>query len=361
MNLRLNRFRTVSAVGVILLVALLVAACGQSAPAGQPSGSGSAQSNVTLVVTSYGGSYDDTVNQYVVKPFEARYPGVTVKLAPYTSVAKLSAQGGQGIDVVQLDDFDIVDSGNKGLLVPLKKDGQLTYWGDLYPQAFLKGDDGNVYGLANVFGSWGIAYNTDKVTPPPTSWTVFWDPKYAGHVAQMKEWIPDIEMAAKAFSATQDNMSPVWDAFSKLTPGVKQYYSSFSAPQALLESGDVWLVSWFDGRAFALQAKGDHVAFALPDEGGVLIRGAVGVLKSSKNQKVAEEFVNFMMSPEAQQGFAKALYYGPTNSKVQLPADLASKVVYGRDSLSRLTATDWTKVLPKRDDWVKSWNAATGE
>lgn len=342
-----------AASAVALLAVLVLSACG-----GGNAGGGHSSEQVTLVVTSYGGTYDEVLTRAAVEPFEASHPQVDVQLAPYAGVAKLAAQGGQGIDVVQLDDFDIIDAAGKGLLRPLAKNERFSYWDDLYQQAFLKDASGQVYGLANVFGSWGIAYNTEHVKEPPTSWKAFWDPRYAGRVAQMEQWIPDMLMAAAAHSGSIDNMEPAWEAFRKLTPAVKQYYGSFSAPEALLKSGEVWLVSWFDGRTLALADEGLPVAFAIPEEGGVLIRSVAGVLKSSKHPEVAEEFINYLMSPEVQKVFAEELYYGPTNRTVELSQGLADKVVYGDEDLSRLIVPDWVRILPQRADWMNRWNEA---
>lgn len=339
-----------AAVLVLLIALVVLSACG---------GGGNAPSEeVTLVVTSFGGTYDDVLTRAAVEPFEASHPHVKIELAPYAGVAKLAAQDGQGIDVVQLDDFDIIDAAGKGLLRQLSKNEHFSYWDDLYDQTFLKDASGHVYGLANVFGSWGIAYNTEHVDEPPTSWKTFWDPRYAGRVAQMEQWIPDMLMAAAAFGGSADDMAPAWEAFRELTPAVKQYYGSFSAPEALFKSDEVWLASWFDGRALALADEGMPVAFAIPQEGGVLIRSVAGVMESSKHPELAEEFIDYLMSPEVQKIFAQELYYGPTNRTVELSQDLAAKVVYGDDDLSRLITPDWAQVLPERADWMNRWNEA---
>src|SRR5690606_13872783 len=46
---------------------------------------------VQLVVSSYGGAYDEVFKQYIVEPFEQANPGVRVVLAPYATVTNLVA------------------------------------------------------------------------------------------------------------------------------------------------------------------------------------------------------------------------------------------------------------------------------
>lgn len=333
---------------LLMLCLTTLAACGSPK---------SAKDEIT--VTSFGGSYDTVFTKYVIKPFEQKNPGIKVKLAPYTNITKLSQGGGGSIDVVQLDDFDVIEAANKGILTPLKKD-EFPSWSQLYPQAFLNSKDGKTFGLTNVFGAWGIAYNTDKVQKP-TSWNDLWNPIYKGKVTMMSQWIPDILMTQKATKANFENMQPVWDAYKKITPSVAQYYNSFSAPEALFKTQEVTVGSWFDGRAYALKKAGVPIDFTIPKEGGILIRSGMAVMKSSKKQENAKKLIEFAMTPEVQKGFAKELYYGPTNSTVKLDKDLQDTVVYGKDKVSTLIIPDWNAIFPKREEWLNKWQEVTSQ
>lgn len=319
--------------------------------------SGQTSNDHEIVVTSFGGKYDEVFTKYVKEPFEKQHPGVKVKLAPYTSLAKLSQGGGNEIDVVQLDDFDLIEAANKGLLSPLKQN-EFKQWNQLYPQAYLKDKKGETYGLTNVFGAWGIAYNPQKVKKP-TSWNDLWSPTVKGKVAMMKQWIPDILMTQKATGATSEQMEPVWQAYEKITPSIAQYYSSFSAPEALFKTNAITIASWFDGRANALKSSGAQVEFTIPKEGGILIRSGLGVIKKSPNQKLAKELIDFAMTPEAQKGFVTDLYYGPTNKNVQVDPQLQQTVVYGKEKVDSLLAPDWNAIFPKREEWFTKWQEVT--
>lgn len=354
-NNRVGRWYFLMALVLVLTVGLL-AGCGKSQEAA-PGQQGQAASG-QLVVTTYGGKYDEVFMKDVVQPFEAANPGVKIKLAPYTGVAKLAQGGGEQIDIVSLDDFDIVELGNKGLLSELQQKDFST-WEQLYPQTFLKSDGGKVIGLADQFGSWGIAYNPKEMAKPD-SWNIFWDPGMKGKVAMMSQWIPDIILTAKARQATYENMDPVWQAFKEVTPNVAQYYSSFSEPEALFGSGTVRAASYFNGRVIAMKEAGKSVDFTIPKEGGVLIRATKGILASSKNQELGRKFVDFCMKPEVQVNFAKDMYYGPTNREAKLDQALVDKgVVYGKEAIDALITPDWNQLLQQRKDWLTKWVEAT--
>lgn len=341
-----KRHRMLLAIGMIISLFVL-SACG-----------GAANDKQEIVVTSFGGAYDKVFTKYVIEPFEKQNPGVTVKLAPYMSVTKLSQGGGSGIDIVQLDDFDLIDAANKKLLSPLSKN-EFSTWDHLYPQAFLNAQDGKTYGLTNVFGAWGIAYNP-KVVDKPTSWNDLWNAQYKGKVAMMSQWVPDLLLTQKSTKATMDKMEPVWAAYKKITPAIAQYYTSFSSPEALFNSNEIVIASWFDGRAYAMKNSGKSVDFTIPKEGGILIRSGMGITQNSKKQELAKKLIDFAMTPEAQQGFAKDLYYGPTNSTVKLEdKELQDTVVYGKEKVDALITPDWNTILPKREEWFVKWTEVT--
>lgn len=350
-----------SILSLALAATLVVTGCSSSST-GDSNNSGnnsSGGSGGEIVVSSFGGTYDEVFTKYVIEPFEAANPGVTVKLAPYTGVAKLAQGGGSTIDVVSLDDFDLIEAANQGLLSPLKPE-EFPSWDNLYPQALLQNAEGETYGLANVFGAWGIAYNPEKVDKPE-SWNDLWKPEVKGKVAMMSQWIPDILLTAEATNASIDDMEPVWQAFKEITPSIAQYYNSFSAPESLFGTGEVIIASWFDGRALAMKQSGQPIEFVIPKEGGVLIRSVMGVTKDSKNQELARKLIEFSMSEEAQIGFAKELYYGPTNSTVTLDGEIKEQVVYGKEEVEALIAPDWNEILPKREEWLTKWTEVTSQ
>ncbi|HLR72348.1 MAG TPA: ABC transporter substrate-binding protein [Pseudogracilibacillus sp.] len=343
-------------VGLVAIL-LIMSACGTN-DGDTSDDSTSEGKSKELVVTSFGGQYDEVFTKYVIEPFEAENEGVTVKLAPYTGVAKLN-QGGANVDVIQLDDFDLIDAANKGLLEPLDE-SNFDHWDNLYEEAILNTDDGQPYGLVNVFGAWGIAYNPEEVSEP-TSWNDLKNDEVNGKLSLMGQWIPDILLIAEATGATYDDMGNVWDFYETITPSVVKYYSSFSDPESLFGTGEVAMASWFDGRAVTLKESGENIDFVIPEEGGVLIRSGMAVSADSENKELAQELIDFAMSVDAQKGFSEEMYYGPTNSTVELDDSLADLVVYGEEEVSNLIAPDWNEILPKREEWLLEWTEATSK
>ena len=55
----------------------------------------------------------------------------------------------------------------------------------------------------------------------------------------------------------------------------------------------------------------------------------VSVPKASQKRDLAQKYIAGLLSPEGQLCFGQSQFAGPTNRKVQLPADLAKLVPYG--------------------------------
>jgi putative spermidine/putrescine transport system substrate-binding protein len=87
----------------------------------------------------------------------------------------------------------------------------------------------------------------------------------------------------------------------------------------------------------------------------------MGVMKDSKNQELARKLIDFCMTEEVQVGFAKELYYGPTNSTVTLDQEIKDKVVYGKEQVEALITPDWNEILPKREEWLTKWTEVTSQ
>ena len=60
------------------------------------------------------------------------------------------------------------------------------------------------YGPNLVLWCYGLAYNSEKVKPAPTSWKVMWDKQYAGKIA-LNEALKDqvLQMVNLAFKAVR--------------------------------------------------------------------------------------------------------------------------------------------------------------
>jgi len=309
-----------------------------------------------LVVATFGGTFVENSKKCHAAAFE-KATGSSVKYVLGSSVqtmAKLRAAGARAeFDVAYMDSQIVKQAKAEGLLQPLEPT-KLGHWGDLYDAS--RDKDG--YWVSMMFAGTVITYNTNLVKTAPTSWADLWKPEWKGKLA-----IPDISgtsgqqflmAAARLNGGSIENIDPGFEAIKRLKPNVQMMYTQPDQIIPLLERGDIALAVWYTDRTGAAAAKGVPVAAAYPKEGAIGIVPTVSVPKASQKRDLAQMYIAALLSPEGQLCFAQSQFAGPTNRKVQLPADLAKLVPFG-DLVQRMYFPDTDFVARKFPEWSERW------
>jgi putative spermidine/putrescine transport system substrate-binding protein len=313
----------------------------------------------TITVGAYGGSFEQTMRKEIIPAFEAKH-GVKVEYVAGNStdtLAKLQAQkGNQQIDAIIVDDgpaYQAVALGFCADLVPA----------DVYKDVYevMKFKSNKAIGIG-VVGT-GFMYNKkvfeDNKWPAPASWNELADPKY-----RKKLVIPPLNntyglhalvMVARMKGGGEKSIDPGFKAFKdEIGPNVLAYEPSPAKMTELFQSGQAVVAIWGSGRAKALADTGFPAEFVYPKEGGVVLGIAACPVAGSKNDKEAQAFVQFLVTPEAQVVLAKGAGAGPVNMNVKLSPEEQKGVPYG-DQVKQLTTIDWDVVNPAREEWNKRW------
>jgi len=309
-----------------------------------------------LVVATFGGTFVENSKKCHAAPFE-KATGATVKYVLGSSVqtmAKLRAAGARAeFDVAYMDSQIVKQAKAEGLLQPLEP-AKIAHWNDLYDAS----RDKDAHWVSMMFAGTIITYNTNLVKTPPTSWADLWKPEWKGKLA-----IPDISgtsgqqflmAAARLNGGSVENIGPGFEAIKKLKPNIQMMYTQPDQIIPLFERGDIALAVWYTDRTGAAALKGVPVAAAYPKEGGIGIVPTVSVPKASQKRELAQKYIAVLLSPEGQLCFGQSQFAGPTNKKVQLPADLAKLVPYG-PIVERMFFPDTDLVAKKFPEWSERW------
>jgi len=312
----------------------------------------------TLYVAGYGGSFEKTIRDEVIPPFE-KANGVKVEYVAGNStdtLAKLQAQkGNQQIDVA------IVDDG------PMYQAIQLGFCGkvdrlpaDLSDAARFKDDRAVAIGIVAT----GLMYNTkvfaEKGWAPPTSWNDLKDPKY-----QKQLVIPPINntygleallMLARMNGGSEANVDAGFKIFKdQINPNVLAYEPSPGKMTELFQSGQAVLAVWGTGRVQSFANTGFPVDFVYPKEGaGTLLTTACPIAKP-KASPLASSFVKMLLEPKIQLVMLKDYGYGPVLKSVVVPPELGKMAPIG-ERAAKLYTPDWSVINEKREEWTKRWN-----
>jgi putative spermidine/putrescine transport system substrate-binding protein len=76
--------------------------------------------------------------------------------------------------------------------------------------------------------------------------------------------------------------------------------------------------------------------------------------KNAPNKAAAHAYLDAMLAPSAQIGFAETMGYNPTVSNAKVPDAVAKRVGFTKDEQSRLITPNYD-YLAKNDSQLKEW------
>lgn len=324
-------------------------------------GAGPAAAQETLVVTSFGGDYEKAHRELVIEPFEEMHD-VNIEVQTLYSadaLAQLRAQrNSPQFDVVHFSGGQEVIAAEEGLLEPIQP-SELTHYDELYPLAVqgIERGEGPVYSIAAV----GLLHNEDAVPQTPTAWNDLWDPAFAGHVV-----LTDISntygllgflMINQVHGGDLDDIQPGLDAVAELLDDAVLVSTSPEIQQNFAQN-DAWVAPYAQDYGYTLRKAGLPVQFSQPEEGTPAVYITANVVAGRPNTELAKKFVDFSLRREAQEGWAEALRYSPTNKTVELSDELAAQVLSTAEEIDGLVQFDPKVVNEKRSEWTERWNKA---
>jgi putative spermidine/putrescine transport system substrate-binding protein len=308
-----------------------------------------------MVVNAFGGSFGAAWKQHVIEPFQKQFNAqlaVVDAITGEVTAKVLASRNNPQLDVVILGDSGAAVLAQQGLFEPLTE-AAVPNLRELIDLARLPGD---VY-AEFLFASEVLVYNKNQVSTPPTSWNDLFDPKYKQHIL-----IPDLgnSVSGPVFLVHQAilnggslaNIDPGFEALKRLKPNTITYWTSMQQIGNMLSSGDAWLGIWSSDRAASLIQSGAPVALAHLKDKPMLFGNAIGTVKGTKHLKLAQAYVNFVLSAEVQGNVLSAAILAPTNKNAVLTDAAKPFVVDPRGA----QVIDWAAVAKDMPTWLDRWN-----
>jgi iron(III) transport system substrate-binding protein len=248
---------------------------------------------------SYYTSTDLPVAEKLAKAFEAKYPGIAVRVER-TGAERVFQRIGQEYSS-NIHAVDVVNSSDAAHFIVWKRDGILAPY---VPEdvAAYPAEHRDVDGQFASFRVWLsiIAYNTTLVKPEeaPKSFADLLDPKWKGKIVKAHPGYSGTIMTA----TYQMQRDLGWSWFEQLAKqNIMQVQSSADPPKKLDLGERAVMADGNEYNIFQLKENGRPVEPVYATEGSPLIIGPNGIFKSSPNPNAAKLFQSFCFSREAQQ------------------------------------------------------------
>jgi putative spermidine/putrescine transport system substrate-binding protein len=276
-----------------------------------------------------------------------------------------------------------------GDVVPINTD-LIPNYADIFPA--LKDQpyntfDGQPYGVPHGRGSNLLMYDPDEVKPPPTSWDVVFDKasEYSGKVTAydnpiyiadaalyLRETQPDLGIT-DPYELDQEQFDAAIDLLKQQREHIGEYWSDYTKEIQAFANGDSSVGTTWQVIVNLLNADGEPEEVVLPDEGATGWSDTWMISSEAEHPNCAYEWLNHIVSPEANAQVAEWFGEAPANQKsCALTADKNHCDIYHADDEEFFDQIEYWKtpvsdcgddrgdVCKTYDEWVQGWTEVKG-
>jgi putative spermidine/putrescine transport system substrate-binding protein len=302
-----------------------------------------------LTVGVWGGAQERIVREFCAGPLERQH-GVRINFVlggtPERRARAYAERGRPSFDIIYLNIFESRQAVRDQ--VTQAPSANVPNFANLYDIARIGG-----YGVA--FNPVTIVYDRRMVASPMISWRDFWRDDLRGKVIWPTypgaQGTSALLMAAKVWGGSENNIDPAFQNIARLKPfaaiqgSQDQLYGMFDnqVGAASVEFGSFT-------RTYA-ESRNPNIVIADPAEGQAVAMNVACITTGTRNQALAEAWVNLHLSPECMTAYAERTYYSPTIRNVTFPPELAAKLVLGEEAVKKLVDFDWDVVIGNQARW----------
>jgi putative spermidine/putrescine transport system substrate-binding protein len=319
-----------------------------------------------IIVSDPGGPYTLAYRKAFYDPFE-QATGIKV-----VSVARESQPVAQFAAMVKTQNYvwDVTTLTISADIPYLQAQGMLEPLGlkpEDYPDILPEAITPNYLGV-DVYST-VLAYRTDtfEAGKGPQSWADFWNVQaFPGRRCLRRSPLDTLEQALLADGVELDALYPLdvdraFKSLDRIKPHIDLWWTSGAQAMQAIQSGEVDMISTWNGRAQAAIENGAPVQVVW-NQGLYSIEGWA-VPKGTPRADMAKAFVKFCADATRQAAFTDTLAYGPTNRKAfeGIPAERAALLPTSPANLKnmRLPSPSWwadnrTAVTERFNAWILS-------
>jgi iron(III) transport system substrate-binding protein len=245
-------------------------------------------------------SIDLPMAERIGKAFEAKYPGIAVRVER-TGAERVFQRIGQEY-ASNIRAVDVVNSSDAAHMIVWKRDGLLAPY---VPEDVAKHYAPEHRDPDGMFASFRaglstLAYNTNlvKAEEAPKSFADLLDPKWAGKIVKAHPSYSGTIMTA-TFQIARDLG---WEYFEKLAKQrIMQVQSATDPPKKLALGERAVMADGNEYIVFQIKEAGQPIEPVYPTEGTPLVIGPNALFKAAPNPNAARLFQSFCFSLECQQ------------------------------------------------------------
>ncbi len=317
---------------------------------------GSAHAAERCVVGTWGGDYarllHENIDQPILEPKGVQVIQTVADEAPRLAQLFAQRQLPRGtLDIACLGAPNGYRAAAAGLIekldaskVPnLKNVIPLLHSGDFMPEQF----------VPHIYSAQGLAYNPQTVKEPPKTWNYLLHPRWKGKVGALSTagfWV--LMGAALAEGGNPDAFDTAKEYLLKLNGNGLRLYAETDDMAPAFKSGEIEVGIVWLARTVMWQNADFPVQGQFPQEGAIVYVSGMVMPKNAPDKEAAYKYMNALLDPSAQRGFAAHMGYLPTVGDADLSGKVAQQLALPEGA--KLVQPDYAKVAqvqPELNDW----------
>lgn len=311
-----------------------------------------AQDNKRIVVGTWGGDYSRLLAKNIETPLlapkgwdvvkdEANAPPRRAKM-----LAEKTLRRGTS-DVQGLSANDMFEANEQGVAEQIDY-SKLENAKNLIPAMKYP------YGIGHIYSGKVVLFNP-KMMAAPQGFADTLDPKHGNKLG-----IIDIQYqytmlaAALASGGTMSDFEAGKDRLLACKKAGARVYPSNEAFAQALKTEEIACGIMWKARAVQWQNAGINVETVAPQEGVPMYVSGFVMPRNAPNKPGAYAYLDAMMAPSAQEGFAVDMGYNPTVTNAKVPPDVQKRIGFTEEEQKRLRDLDYG-YMAKNDTAFQEW------
>lgn len=315
-----------------------------------------------VVVACWAGSYMELLQKYLEPVLAEIAPNVKVVYSTgndtdYIAKAIVEKDGVGTYDVMAIGQMDLAKLTNNGIAKKVD-DTMIPNLANMYPEYR---DD---YYISQMYSAGVLIYNENMVSEAPDSWADLWTPEYKGDVAMLSTFRHFAMFASSiidgeeyAYGDSADWMHG-WDRIMALKNDMDvQILTTNEQIGNGLATGEIAMtIGWKARAAQWVEASDEPLAYVLPKEGSYAYITGVSILENAPNPDAACAFVQALLDPRVQEGFANEMKYAPTVNNCTLTPEVQENISFTAQEQERIKMVPSSYVFDNDGVWLERWN-----
>lgn len=313
-------------------------------------------------------NYDIYMDKSLLNEFEIKH-NVKIKYDTYSTPEEMyikAKAGASNYDLIISGEYMIERMINEGMVNKLNFDNipNFQYVGeDFKSQPY---DPTNEYAVPYFWGTLGILYNKNTVDASSDSWEMLWDKNHDQRIIMMDSQRDAFAAALKLLgyslnTVNEKELDEAKELLLEQRPLVMAYITDGAPDIMINEEADMALV--WSGEAVSAMAENENLDFVIPKEGSNIWIDAMFIPTTTKNQELAEKFIDFLCSTESTLRNIDEVWYSTVHTEAleqvdeellnnpafNIPQEDIEKMEMFRDpqEFINLYTDRWTEIMAK--------------